>query len=47
MMVLGLNNWGHYSILLASSGESIGPTGDVSPVVGVLKNAMFHLKPKA
>ena len=37
---MGPNNWGIFLILPVTTGEGIGPAGEISPVVCMLKNAL-------
>ena len=39
---MGPNNWGIFLILLVTTGEGIGPAGEISPVVCMLKNGLGH-----
>ena len=38
---MGPNNWGIFLILPVTTGEGIGPAGEISPVVCMLKNALL------
>ena len=40
---MGPNNWGIFLILLVTTGEGIGPAGEISPVVCMLKNGLPRL----
>jgi len=40
---VGPNNWGIFLILPVTTGEGIGPAGEISPVVCMLKNALLRL----
>ena len=37
---VGPNNWGIFLILLVTTGEGIGPAGEISPVVCMIKNGL-------
>ena len=37
---MGPNNWEIFLILLITTGEGIGPAGEISPVVFMLKNGL-------
>ena len=37
---MGPNNWGIFLILPITTGEGIGPAGEISPVVCMLKNGL-------
>ena len=37
---MGPNNWGIFLILPVTTGEGIGPAGEISPVVCMLKNGL-------
>ena len=38
---VGPNNWGIFLTLPVTTGEGIGPAGEISPVVCMLKNGLF------
>ena len=38
---MGPNNWGIFLILPVTTGEGIGPAGEISPVVCMLKNGLI------
>ena len=38
---MGPNNWGIFLILPVTTGEGIGPAGEISPVVCMLKNGLL------
>ena len=40
---MGPNNWGIFLTLPVTTGESIGPAGEISPVVCMLKNGLTHM----
>lgn len=42
----GANNWGIFQILAIATGEGIGPAGEISPVVCMLKNGLFQVQVK-
>ena len=44
---MGPNNWGIFLILPVTTGEGIGPAGEISPVVCMLKNALDVIHSKA
>ena len=37
---MGPNNWGIFLIFPVTTGEGIGPAGEISPVVCMLKNGL-------
>ena len=39
---MGPNNWGIFLILPVTTGEGIGPDGEISPVVCMLKNSLCY-----
>ena len=39
---MGPNNWGIFLILPATTGKGIGPAGEISPVVYMLKNGLLQ-----
>ena len=41
--LMGTNNWGDSLTLPVTTGKGIGPTGDMSPVVSMLKTALLSL----
>ena len=41
---VGQNNWGIFLILLVTTVEGIGPTGEISPVVCMLKNGLISIQ---
>ena len=43
---MGPNNWGIFLILPVTTREGIGPAGEISPVVCMLKNGLLkvHIK---
>ena len=44
---MGPNNWGIFLILPVATGEGIGPAGEISPVVCMLKNGLVQCKLRA
>ena len=40
---MGPNNWGIFLIWPVTTGEGIGPAGEISPVVCMLKNGLALL----
>ena len=43
---VGPNNWGIFLILPVTTGEGVGPAGEISPVVCMLKNGLSQLDTK-
>ena len=41
---MGPNNWGIFLILPVTTGEGIGPAGDIFPVVCMLKNGLTEVE---
>ena len=41
---MGPNNWGIFLILPVTTGEGIGPAGEISPVVCMLKNGLTKMQ---